>query len=162
MIEILGEGRRLPRPGDVALPSIVDPSLTATTAVPGEFSWPEFDRWQAAFAAAEIFPPRWEGLERAPVPHTREAEEYRLRKAVLFCEWIDMLARRPAVRAHYERQRIRVRVARQDERAPCLACEPFSTREIGLDLNAMPPFHPGCRCVIVAMPAAPAGRRRRS
>jgi hypothetical protein len=141
---------------------MIDPATTATPATAAPLSWPEFDRWQAAFAAAEIFPPRWEGLQRPPPPHTPEAEGYRLRKLVLFCEWLDMVARRPAVRAHFARQKIRVRVMRQDERAPCLACESLNAREIELELDAMPPFHPGCRCVLVAMHADPADRRGRS
>ena len=144
----------------MASSSLIDPLSTAATrrGVP----WPEFDRWQAAFAAADIFPPRWEGLQRVPPPQTREAEEYQLRKLVLFCEWIDMIARRPAVRAHYARQKIRVRVERQDERAPCPVCEPLNAREIGPELDAMPPFHPGCRCVLVAMHRGPVDRRGRS
>jgi hypothetical protein len=136
-------------------------TLAAATAT-RDFSWPEFDRWQVAFAAAEIFPPRWEGLQRVPPPHTPEAETYRLGKLVLFYEWLDMLAHRPAVRAHYDNRGIRARVVRQDERAPCPACDPFNAREVGPGLDAMPPFHPGCRCVLVAMPAVPVGRRETS
>jgi hypothetical protein len=119
-----------------------------------DFSWPEFDRWQAAFAAAGMFPPRWEGLQRVPRAHTPEAEAYRLGKRVLFDEWLDMLAHRPAVRAHYDGRGIRARVVRQDERAPCPVCDGFNAREVGPGLDAMPPFHPGCRCVLVAMHAA--------
>ena len=88
----------------------------------------------------------------AAAPHARSGR-LPAPKVVLFCEWLDMVARRPAVRAHFARQKIRVRVMRQDERAPCLACEPLNAREVGLELDAMPPFHPGCRCVLVAMHA---------
>ena len=146
----------------MASPSVIDPTPTTPPAATGVSSWPEFDHWQAAFAAAEIFPPRWEGLQRPPPPDTPEAEAYRLRKLVMFCEWLDMLAHRPAVRAHYARQKIRVRVERQDAHAPCPACEPFNEREVELELDTMPPFHPGCRCVRVAMHAVPADRRGRS
>jgi hypothetical protein len=134
----------------------------ATAHATGDFSWPEFDRWQAAFAAVEAFPPRWEGLQCAPPAHTREAEAYHLRKLVLFDEWLEMLARRPAVLAHYARQGLRARVARQDERAACPVCDRFNASEVGLGLDAIPPFHPGCRCVLVAMHASPGERRRRA
>lgn len=142
--------------------SVIDRTSTAPVGTTQDFSWPEFDRWQAAFAAAKIFPPRWEGLQCVPPAHTREAEAYQLRKLVLFCEWLDLCAHRPAVRAHYARQGIRARVVRQDERAPCPACDPFNARVVGPGLDAMPPFHPGCRCLLVAMRAVPANRRRRS
>ena len=135
---------------------------TVHTAPTRDFAWPEFDRWQAAFAAAAAFPPRWEGLQSAPAAETQEVEGYRLRKFALFCEWLEMLAHRPAVQAHYARQGIVGRIVRQDERAPCPACDPFHTREMGSELDAMPPFHPGCRCVVVAMHAAPVDRRGRS
>src|SRR5690349_15845207 len=131
----------------------------AMTATPPDLHWPDFDRWQAAFAAAGLFPPRWEGLERTPRSHGPEAEAYRQRKFVMFREWLDMLANRPVVRAHYARHGLRVRVERQDQRPSCLACDPFNGREVGSELAAMPPFHPGCRCVLVAMHPQPSGGR---
>jgi hypothetical protein len=136
----------------------------ATEASTQDFPWPDFDRWQAAFAAARIFPPRWEGLHRVPPAQSPEAETYRLRKHGLLAEWLDMLARRSTARAHFARQGLRARVARQDMRLPCPACDPFNTREVGAgaQLDAMPPFHPGCRCVLLAIPLEPVGRRRRS
>lgn len=146
----------------MASPSLIDPLATPDVTATQPLSWPEFDRWQAAFAAAQIVPPRWEGLQRIPPPHTREAEEYHLRKLAMFCEWTDMIARRPAVRAHYARQQIRVRVVRQDEHAPCPACEPFNAREVGAELDMMPPYHPGCRCVLVAVQRVQVSRRGRS
>jgi hypothetical protein len=140
---------------------VIDPLPIGTGATPRLLSWPEFDRWQAVFAAAEIFPPGWESLRRVPAPETREAEEYHLRRLVLFCEWTDMIAGRPAVRAHYARQKIRVRVERQDKRAPCPVCQPLDSREIGLEIDTMPPFHPGCRCVLVALHRRPERPRSR-
>jgi hypothetical protein len=144
----------------VAPPPLIDGTSMASTR--HDFSWPDFDRWQAAFAAAGCFPPRWEGLERTPPAHSPEAEEYRLRKFVLFHEWLDMLAQRPVVRAHYARQGIRARVERQDRRPSCPACDPFHGHEVGPDLEGMPPFHPGCRCVLVASHPEPSDRRARS
>jgi len=136
-----------------------DDHMTATTR---DLPWPDFDRWQAAFAAAGLFPPRWEGLERAPLSSSAEAEAYRQRKLLLFREWLDMLANRPAMRAHYTRRGLRVRVERQDQQPPCLACDRFNGHEVGSELDALPPFHPGCRCVLVAMHPRPFRRRGRS
>lgn len=135
--------------------------MTTEAGTP-DFPWPDFDRWQATFAAAQVFPARWEGLHRVPSSHTPELEAYRLRKLGLHAEWLDMLDRRSNVRAHFTRQGIRARVARQDMRLPCPACDPLNAREVGAELEAMPPFHPGCRCVLVAIPLKSAGRRRRS
>jgi hypothetical protein len=127
----------------------------------GDFSWPDFDRWQVAFDAAGIFPARWAGLERPPAAHSPDAAVYQLQKRALFDEWLDLLAHRAIVQAHYARRGIRARVARQDERTPCPACEPFNAREAGPDLDTMPPFHPGCRCVLVAAHPSPAVPRTR-
>jgi hypothetical protein len=135
---------------------------TAMATSGPDFGWPDFDRWQAAFAAARIFPARWEGLHRAPAAHTPEAEAYRLRKLSLLVEWLDMVARRSATHTHFTRQGMRAQVVRQDTRLPCPVCEPFNTREAGPELDTMPPFHPGCRCVLVAIPKEPASRRRKS
>ncbi|PYN35936.1 MAG: hypothetical protein DME01_10150 [Candidatus Rokuibacteriota bacterium] len=146
----------------MAPPRLIEQAVMATEVSTRDFAWPDFDRWQAAFAAARIFPPRWEGLHRAPPAHTPEAEAYRLRKLGLLAEWLDMLARRSTVHAHFARQGIRARVERQDRRLPCPACDPLNMREVGAQLDAMPPFHPGCRCVVVAVPIEPAGRRRKS
>lgn len=144
----------------IASPRLIERAAMATST--GDFAWPDFDRWQAAFTAAHIFPAQWEGLHRVPLAHTPEAEAYRLRKLALLIEWLDMLAGRATVHAHFARRGIRARVVRQDTRLPCPACEPFNTLEVGAELDTMPPFHPGCRCVLVAIPTEPAGRRRKS
>jgi hypothetical protein len=142
---------------------LIDRVPTGLAGATQDFAWPDFDRWQATFAAAGIFPPRWEGLERAPTAHAQDAERYRLRKLVLYCEWLDMLAHRSVVLAHYARQGIRARIARQDQRPACPACDPFHGCEVGRELDAIPPFHPGCRCVLVASPSErPRARMRRA
>lgn len=142
----------------MATASLIERPSTMTP----DFLWPDFDRWQAAFAATDVFPARWEGLHRVPPTDGPEAETYRLCKLALFSEWLEMLTHRSTVRAHYARQGIRARVVRQDARPPCPACDPFDAREVGLELVAMPPFHPGCRCVLVAMDMGPTRRRARS
>ena len=114
-----------------------------------DFAWPDFDRWQAFFAAGETFPAGWEGLHVAPPAQTPEAVVYQQRKLTLFSEWLDMLAHRSTVLAHYARQGIRARIERQHAGPACPACDPFNAREVGPGLDTVPPFHPGCRCVLV-------------
>lgn len=113
----------------------------ATAADPGA-SWPAFHRWQALFAAAEMFPAGWEGLHVAPAPHSPAAEEYERRKVLLFSEWVDMLARRPAMLAHYTRQGIQARIVRQHPEQACPACDPFSMRELTPSSTPCRPFIP--------------------
>jgi hypothetical protein len=146
----------------MASPPLMDAARLLHDGDDGELPWPDFDRWQAAFAAAGVFPSRWEGLERAPLSHSPEAEVYRQRKSDLFREWLDMLANRRLVSAHYARQGLRVRVERQDRQPSCPACDPFNGREVGCEVDALPPFHPGCRCVLVALHPRLSDRRGRS
>jgi hypothetical protein len=145
----------------MASPRLIRPSVLATVAAGRDFSWPEFDRWQAFFTAADMFPDRWDGLHAAPPSREPEAADYRQRKLALFVEWLELLSRRPATLAHYARQGICPRVARQHAGPPCAACDPFDASVVGSDLDPMPPFHPGCRCVLVAMPATSAHRHPR-
>jgi len=146
----------------MASPTLIDEPRQRHDGHDRDLPWPDFDRWQAAFAAAGLFPPGWEGLERAPLLHSPEAEAYRQRKFVLFREWLDMLANRQVVRAHYARQGLRVRVERQDRQPSCLACDTFNGCEVGAELDAMPPFHPGCRCVLVTLHPRRSAHRGRS
>jgi hypothetical protein len=124
-----------------------------------DFAWPDFDRWQALFTAAGAFPARWDGLHLAPPPGTPEAESYYQRKLALFSEWLDMLAQRAVVLAHYGRQGLQARIARQDAQPACPACDALHGHPVGPGLDTVPPFHPGCRCVLVAM-HKPVVRRR--
>ena len=126
-----------------------------------DFAWPDFDRWQAFFAAREAFPVGWEGLQAAPPPHTPDAEAYRRRKMDLLSEWLKMLALRSTVLAHYARHGVQARIVRQHAGAACAVCDPFNAGDVGPDLDTVPPFHPGCRCVVVAARPAPVRRRSR-
>lgn len=146
----------------MASPALIWPSVVAMVAAGRDFSWPEFDRWQAFFTAADRFPDRWDGLHAAPPPGTARAEDYRQRKLALFAEWLDMLAHRTTTLAHFVRQGIRPCIARQHAGPSCPACDPFDAGEIGSDLDAIPPFHPGCRCVLVAVHATQGYRHSRA
>jgi hypothetical protein len=122
----------------------------------------EFDRWQATFAAVGAFPPRWEGLHTVPPARTPAAVAYQLRKLILLEEWLDMLARGSAEHRRYAERGIKVRAVRQDATRPCPGCDPLIVRALTFGIDAMPPFHPGCRCVLVAVPEAPLRRRVRA
>lgn len=136
------------------------PMLSADTAP--DFAWPDFDRWQAFFTADGTFPAGWDGLHVAPPAQTLEAAVYHQRKQTLFSEWLDMLAHRSTVLAHYARQGIQARIERQHAGPACPVCDPFNAREVGPGLDAVPPFHPGCRCVLVAVHTPLASRRPRA
>jgi hypothetical protein len=139
------------------------PALTARTVVVAhDFSWPDFDRWQAFFTEGGSFPDRWDGLHVPPPHQTPEAEVYRQRKLELFSEWRDLLGHRANTLAHYVRQGMRARIARQHEAQDCPVCDPFNAREVEPRLDTLPPFHPGCRCVVLAVHSAPARRRARA
>src|SRR4029450_1866026 len=69
-------------PGTMATAPLIERPPTMTP----DFRWPDFDRWQAAFAATDVFPARWEGLHRVPPADTPEAETYKLRKLALLSE----------------------------------------------------------------------------
>ena len=127
-----------------------------------DFAWPDFDRWQAFFTADGTFPAGWDGLHVAPSAQTPAALVYQQRKLTLFSEWLDMLAHRSTVLAHYARQGIRARIERQHAGPACPACDPFNAREVGPGFDTVPPFHPGCRCVLVAVHRPPATRRPRA
>lgn len=130
----------------------------APTLAGRAFTWPEFDRWQAFFAACGLFPVRWEGLQVAPPVSTPAADDYQRRKLDLLFEWLDALMRRGVVLAHYGRRGLGARIARQDPSQACAICAPFDARQVRSGRDAMPPFHPGCRCVLLAVGAARARR----
>jgi hypothetical protein len=132
---------------------------TVKTVAADDASAGDFDRWQAFFTANAPFPSGWEGLHVAPPPETPEAEAYEHRKSSLVSEWVERLANRSVVLAHYARQGMRARIARQHAQPACPVCDPFTAREVGPGLETMPPFHPGCRCVALAVHATTARRR---
>jgi hypothetical protein len=117
------------------------------------FTWPEFDRWQRIFAASGTFPARWKGLHDAPSSRMSAAAitAYRLRKLDLLLEWLDTLRRGATALHHYTRQGIRARIVQQGDGLRCPVCESFNGHEVSLGSDFMPPIHPGCRCVLLAM-----------
>ena len=133
------------------------------------FTWPEFDRWQAIFAASGTFPTRWKGLHEVPSSRTTAAANaaYRLRKLDLLLEWLDTLRRGATALHHYTRQGMRARIVQQGDGLRCPVCESLNGREVGRGSDPLPPIHPGCRCVLMAVPVvtldeamAPRARQR--
>jgi len=131
-------------------------SATGLTVLAGHaFTWPEFDRWQAFFASRGTFPVRWEGLQAVPAPQTSRSGRaaYQLRKLNLLFEWLDTLGRGAIALRHYTRLGLRARIVRQDDGQRCAACDFWDGREVTPGKDTMPPIHPGCRCVLMAVTA---------
>jgi hypothetical protein len=125
------------------------------------FTWSAFDRWHAFFTARGAFPPRWDGLHVVPASEAPPAVRmaYRQRKLDLLLEWLDVLRRQASELGRYTRQGVRVRIVRQEDGHRCPACEIFDARETRDGSETMPPLHPGCRCVLMAVvPVAPQER----
>src|SRR2546427_5361545 len=121
------------------------------------FTWPEFDRWQAIFAASGTFPTRWKGLHEVPSSCTSPAAStaYRLRKLDLLLEWLDTLRRGATALHHYTRQGMRARIVQQGDGLRCPVCESFYGHEGRHGSDTMPPVHPGCRCGLLGGDARP-------
>ena len=135
-----------------------------------DFRWPEFDRWQAFFAERWKFPPLWDGLKKTPPlrasPQIHHA--YREQKLYLLLHWLQSLettrAHTRAALARYTRRGIRAEIARQENGVPCPVCDPLDHLEVRDGARDVPPFHPGCRCLVLAIPEAETaggGRKRR-
>jgi hypothetical protein len=122
-----------------------------------DFEWPEFDHWYSLFAGGGAFPPLWNGLEAVPRRGAPELARrtYRERKLYLLIHWLHALvATRAEVRAALTRYAVRGRgaeIARQSTGITCPACSPRNHERVPRDARSVPPLHPGCRCVIVAI-----------
>lgn len=133
-----------------------------TVAPARDLHWPEFDRWRKTFAAWGCWPVGWEGLVVAPPAGTLEARVHAQRKRDLYDAWVERIAERAVVLARFARHGVRPRVVRQHAGSRCPACDPFDGREVSPGLDPAPPFHPGCRCVLLAGASASDRRVRRS
>jgi hypothetical protein len=142
------------------------PTALLTRLAGKNFGWPEFDRWQAFFTRLGSFPPLWDELKTTPTiltsPDARDA--YQEQKFCLLLNWLHSLEVTQAAVAHYARRGLRAGITRQGAGALCPVCDPFNDREVKEQQGHLPPFHPGCRCVIVAITDArrvAAGEARR-
>ena len=123
---------------------------------PRDFEWPEFDRWYPVFAHRGLFPPLWEGLEHRPY---RDAplsirQAYQERKLYLLLDWLHgLIATRAEMRATLARYALRglgAQIARQRADVTCPACDLLNHENVPRTSKHVPPFHPGCRCLILA------------
>jgi hypothetical protein len=116
-----------------------------------DFQWPEFDRWQAFFGKLGKFPPLWDHLQITPgLGTSAEARAaYQEQKFYLLLDWLHGLEITRLALIRYASRGLRAAVTRQDAGAVCPVCDLFNHGEVKAGAEA-PPFHPGCRCVIVA------------
>lgn len=121
-----------------------------------DFDWPDFDRWQEFFAQRRQFPPLWERLEEAPaVRATADIHRaYGEHKLYLLIDWLQGLDTTRdevhAARARYAKLGVGARITRQGAGTPCPACDPLDHREVTGTPAELPPFHPGCRCLLLS------------
>ena len=137
----------------------VDQACSVVHAQIGErdFQWPEFDRWHTIFAKRGVFPPLWEGLERLPRRGDSGPawQAYRKRKLYLLIDWLHgLVVTRAEMRAaltRYAARDLQAEIARQRTEVTCPACDPLDHGNVPPNSRDVPPFHPGCRCLIVAL-----------
>jgi hypothetical protein len=126
-----------------------------------EFDWPEFDHWHAVFARQGTFPPLWEGLERPPGRDASSTgrQAYQSRKLFLLIDWLHGLAvTRAEIRTaltRYSARGLPAEIARQSAAIACPACDPLDQERVPSDARHLPPYHPGCRCLILASRGMP-------
>jgi hypothetical protein len=133
-------------------------AMALCEARPNDFRWPEFDRWQAVFAAHGIFPPLWNGLERRPHRKATASARslYQQRKLFLLIDWLYALGTTRAecvtALARYSARGLQAVIARQTVDVSCPACAPLHHEHLPRASSTLPPFHPGCRCLVLASP----------
>ncbi len=118
-----------------------------------DFSWPEFDRWQTFFARQGTFPPLWENVEKVPTAcgALKVRHAYQTQKLYLLLDWLFNLETTRTTLARYAKQNVRVKTTRQGSGVPCPVCDGFDRREVRDRSRDLPPFHPGCRCVVLVI-----------
>jgi len=144
--------------GPAAQVEVVDDASLLRAANGRDFDWPEFDRWQALFASRGRFPSLWAGLEFAPYAEAPERvrDAYRRRKLALLIDWLRALATtrieiRAAI-ARYATRGLAAEVVCQSREVACPACGPLHREEVHGVSADLPPFHPGCRCLVLSRP----------
>jgi len=126
---------------------------------PRDFEWPEFDRWYSVFARRGHFPPLWDGVVRRPCQDDPWPawQAYQHRKLYLLMDWLHGLAvTRSEMRAaltRYAGRGLAAEITRQSAEIRCPACDALNNENVRHHPENVPPFHPGCRCLILAAPA---------
>ena len=126
---------------------------------PRDFEWPEFDHWYSVFARRGQFPPLWDGVARRPSQDDRWSawQAYQHRKLYLLIDWLHGLAvTRSEMRAalsRYASRGLTAEITRQSAETRCPPCDALNNENAHHHPENVPPFHPGCRCLILAAPA---------
>ena len=126
-----------------------------------DFEWPEFDRWYGVFARRGHFPPLWDGVARPPCPDDPWAAQqaYHHGKLYLLIDWLHgLVVTRAEMRAaltRYAGRGLTAAITRQSPEINCPACDVLNNEAVHRHPEHVPPFHPGCRCLILAAPARP-------
>jgi hypothetical protein len=124
-----------------------------------DFEWPEFDRWYSIFARRGHFPPLWDGVARRPGSGDPWAtwQAYQHRKLYLLIDWLHGLvvtrAEMRAALARYAGRGLTAEITRQNAEINCPACDVVNNETVRPGPEHVPPFHPGCRCLILVAPA---------
>jgi hypothetical protein len=147
IVELLKGGHRRREPGHEGW------TTPSPILIDRAFTWSEFDRWHAFFHTRGMFPARWDGLHVAPRSEAPVAVRlaYRQRKLDLLLEWLEMLMRQTSELGRYTKQGLRARIVRQEDGHRCPVCESFTAHEVSQGTDTIPPLHPGCRCVLMAV-----------
>ena len=136
-----------------------------------QFEWPEFDRWYTIFAQRGHFPTLWDGVARLPCPDDSWPawQAYQSRKLYLLIDWLyGLVVTRAEMRSALTRYAVLglpAEITRQSAEIACPVCDRWTNVDIGDEPHSVPPFHPGCRCLILATPSrkrssGPEGTRR--
>jgi hypothetical protein len=124
-----------------------------------DFEWPEFDRWHTVFTRGGHFPPLWDGVERRPSAEAPGAiwQAYQTRKLYLLIDWLHGLvvvrAEMRSALARYADLGLTGEITRQSADINCPACDRLNKENAQHHPDDVPPFHPGCRCLILAAPS---------
>ena len=133
-----------------------------------EFHWPEFDRWQSLFARCGHFPPMWDEVARplGPDGPWRAWQSYQHRKLYLLIDWLHgLVVTRAEMRAaltRYAGRGLVAEITRQSAEISCPMCDRLNNENACHRPEDIPPFHPGCRCIILAAPRLRADPGRRA
>jgi hypothetical protein len=139
----------------------VDHACSVVVAQMGtrDFEWPEFDRWHTVFTERGHFPPLWDEVERRPGGDAPWAfwQAYQHRKLYLLIDWLHGLivtrAEMRAALARYAVLGLTAEITRQSPEITCPVCDRLNNENVLAHPGDVPPFHPGCRCLILAAPS---------
>jgi hypothetical protein len=124
-----------------------------------DFEWPEFDRWHTLFTERGHFPPLWDEVERRPGADASWAtwQAYQHRKLYLLIDWLHgLVVTRAEMRAAVTRYTVLgldAEITRQSAEIACPVCDRLNNENVLQHPTDVPPFHPGCRCLILAAPS---------